>query len=202
MDVRIPEAVRAGASRPVPAAPIRQAQPRTPTMAHTETERNLLFGLLALQVGLVDQDRLLAAFRAWGRDRARPLEELLGRGGRPRRRSARLVNGLVAQHLKKHGGSVEKSLAALDVGPSTREGLARLGDPEVEATLAQLAPASDPRRWRAHGDVLRRLGHFRRPEVPDPAASCAGRPGRRVRGAGCRAAPRGGAQANPGEARR
>ncbi len=111
-------------------------------MAHTETERNLLFGLLALQVGLVDQDRLLAAFRAWGRDRARPLEELLAGGDGLDDDQRALVDGLVAQHLKKHGGSVEKSLAVLDVGPSTREGLARLGDPEVEATLAQLAPAS------------------------------------------------------------
>ena len=38
-------------------------------------ERNLLFGLLALQVGLIDQTQLVGAFRSWARDKSRPLGE-------------------------------------------------------------------------------------------------------------------------------
>ena len=34
-------------------------------------------GLIALQVGLIDQDQLVAAFRAWSRDKARPLADHL-----------------------------------------------------------------------------------------------------------------------------
>ena len=37
-----------------------------------EIDRHLLFGLIALQVGLIDQARLVAAFQAWDRDKARP----------------------------------------------------------------------------------------------------------------------------------
>jgi hypothetical protein len=45
------------------------------------TEKDLLFGLLALQVGLVNQSQLVAAFQAWTRDRARTLaDQLVARG--------------------------------------------------------------------------------------------------------------------------
>ena len=38
---------------------------------------DLLFGLIALQNGLIDQEGLVAAFRAWTRDRAKPLADHL-----------------------------------------------------------------------------------------------------------------------------
>ena len=36
-------------------------------MAATAADRNLLFGLLALQNGLIDQGQLVAGFQAWTR---------------------------------------------------------------------------------------------------------------------------------------
>ena len=41
-------------------------------MAAIAADRNLLFGLLALQNGLIDQVQLVAAFQAWTLDKARP----------------------------------------------------------------------------------------------------------------------------------
>src|SRR5262249_19750175 len=46
----------------------------------------------------------------------------------------------VVQHLKKYGDA-ERSLAALDVGGSTRDRLARLGDPAIDASLAHVGTA-------------------------------------------------------------
>jgi serine/threonine-protein kinase len=109
-------------------------------MVHADTDRNLLYGLLALQIGLVDQDQLLAAFRAWSRDSTRPLAEHLAGHGDLDAEQRALIEGLVAQHLKKHGGSLERSLAGLAVGRSTRESLARAGGPAIEATLTHLGP--------------------------------------------------------------
>ena len=44
-------------------------------------DRHLLFGLLALQNGLIDQAALVAAFQAWTRDKSRPLaDHLVGLG--------------------------------------------------------------------------------------------------------------------------
>jgi serine/threonine protein kinase len=111
-------------------------------MAALAADRDLLFGLLALQVGLIDQDQLVVAFRAWTRDRARPLaDQLADRDDLdPDQRAG--VEAMVGLHLKKHGGDAGKSLAAIPAGRSTRESLAALGDPALEQTLAQLASGS------------------------------------------------------------
>src|SRR5262245_48695122 len=108
----------------------------------TDPSRDLLFGLLALQNGLIDQVQLVAAFQAWTRDKARSLaEHFLARGDLDADDRA-AVDALVARHLKKNGGDAPRSLAAIPVGRSTCASLARLGDADLEASLAQLGPAS------------------------------------------------------------
>ena len=47
-------------------------------------DRHLLFGLLALQNGRIDQVQLVAAFQAWTRDKARSLADHLEARGGPR----------------------------------------------------------------------------------------------------------------------
>ena len=42
-----------------------------------DADRHLLFGLLALQNGLIQQAQLVAAFHAWTLDKARPLADHL-----------------------------------------------------------------------------------------------------------------------------
>src|SRR5271163_1593793 len=101
----------------------------------TDPSRDLLFGLLALQTGMIDQGALFTAFAAWTRDKSRSLpDHLLALGSLdPDDRAA--VDVLANRHLKKHGGAIEKSLAVLAVGRSTQESLARIGGQEIEATL-------------------------------------------------------------------
>jgi len=108
----------------------------------TDPSRDLLFGLLALQNGLIGQGELVAAFQAWTRDKGRPIaDHLVARGDiDPDDRDA--VEALVTRHIKKHGGDPEKSLAALSAGRSTRESLARVGDAAIEVSLARLGPGS------------------------------------------------------------
>jgi serine/threonine-protein kinase len=112
-------------------------------MAHPRADCDLLFGLLALQTGLIDQGQLVAAFQAWTRDRSRALaDHLSGRGDLDADDRA-AVEALVARHLRKHGGSTDRSLAAIAAGRSTRESLAALGDPDVGHTLTQLGSGPD-----------------------------------------------------------
>jgi serine/threonine-protein kinase len=110
-------------------------------MAALAADRNLLFGLLALQNGLIDQVHLVAAFQAWTLDKARSLADHLVAHGDLDSEQRALLEALVAQHLKKHGDA-GKSLAAIPAGRSTRESLARLGDPDLGALIALLAPSS------------------------------------------------------------
>jgi serine/threonine-protein kinase len=106
-------------------------------------DAELLFGMLALQVGLIDQGQLVAAFQAWTRDKARPLAEHLTARGDLDAEQRVGVEAMVALHLRKHG-TAERSLAAIPAGRSTREGLGRIGDPDLGGTLARLsAPATE-----------------------------------------------------------
>ena len=66
----------------------------------SDPSRDLLFGLLALQTGLIDQAALVAAFHAWTRDKARPLADHLVALGRPRRRQRAAVEALAAVHVE------------------------------------------------------------------------------------------------------
>jgi serine/threonine protein kinase len=112
-------------------------------MAAANADRNLLFGLLALQNGLIDQDQLVAAFRAWSRDKGRQIAEYLVVRGDLDADQRNVVQAMVGLHEKKHGGSTEKSLAAIPAGRSTRESLAALGDSDIERTLSHIGSVSD-----------------------------------------------------------
>ena len=101
-------------------------------------DRHLLFGLLALQNGLIDQGALVATFQAWTRDKSKSLaDHLQARGDLTGARRA-AIEVLAAVHIEAHDGDVEKSLAAVPANRSTRTGLAALGEPEIEATLARV----------------------------------------------------------------
>ena len=101
-------------------------------------DHHLLFGLLALQNGIINQGQLLAAFQAWTLDKSKCLAEYLEVRGDLTRTKRAVLEALAEVHLDAHGGDVEKSLAAVPAGQSMREGLARIGAPEIDATLGHL----------------------------------------------------------------
>jgi eukaryotic-like serine/threonine-protein kinase len=102
-------------------------------------DRHLLFGLLALQTGLIQQAQLVGAFHAWTCDKSRSLAEHLIALGHLDPTHRPLLDGLAAAHRDRHGGDVEKSLAAVPAGRSTRESLARLADVDIAASIGHLA---------------------------------------------------------------
>jgi serine/threonine-protein kinase len=102
-------------------------------------DRHLLFGLLAFQNGLINQGQLLAAFQAWTLDKSKSLADHLEARGDLTGAKRALLEALAEVHLEAHRGDLERSLAAVSVGKSTRESLARLGDPDIAATLGHAA---------------------------------------------------------------
>jgi eukaryotic-like serine/threonine-protein kinase len=104
--------------------------------------RELLFGILALQIGLIEQGQLIVAFQAWTRDKRCPLADHLVAGGALDHDDRIAVEALVVRHLKKYAGDPEKSLAAVRAERSTRESLTRLGDAEIDASIAHLGAFS------------------------------------------------------------
>jgi eukaryotic-like serine/threonine-protein kinase len=113
--------------------------------------RDLLFGLLALQNGLINQVQLVAAFQAWTLDKTRALADHLIALGHLNGTQKAVVEAMAELHLAKHG-DVERSLAAISAGRSTHESLARLGDPDIEGTLAHVRPRSTQQDGGADAD--------------------------------------------------
>ena len=150
-------------------------------MSAVNADRNLLFGLLALQIGLIDQDQLVAAFRAWSRDKGRQLAEYLVDRGDLRRRPARCGPGdgrapreeAWRQHREEPGRHSRRPIDPREPRRTRRQ--RNRGNARPRRLRSGFEP--DRCRPRPHRALLGRLGHQRRSAVPHPAAPCAGRPG-------------------------
>jgi serine/threonine protein kinase/uncharacterized protein with WD repeat len=116
------------------------------TPSRPSTDRNLLFGILALQMDFISRDALIAAMNAWVLDKAKPLGELLLHQQmlRPDQRAA--LDVLVGMHLECHDNDAEKSLAAIAIPQPVRDQLHSLVDGDVEASLARIAGMPTPSR--------------------------------------------------------
>src|SRR5262245_54608741 len=106
------------------------------------TDRNLLLGVLALQLDFIDRDALVTAMNAWVLGKAKPLSQVLVEPGRLTPARVRLLDDLVDEHLRTHGDDLHRSLAALTTTASARLDLAVVEDDDLQASLASLCPVS------------------------------------------------------------
>jgi hypothetical protein len=163
-------------------------------------DRNLLFGLLALQNGLITEDDLLKAFRGWTRDKSRSIEQFLRDQKAITETQCERLEGLLREHLERHG-SAEKSLAALTPVAPAIASLRQVDDSALNVSLGHVGKA--------------RVDPFAtRPPTPDEFGStpasrfrrlrphAKGRAGRGQRRARYRTQSRGRAQRNSGSPRR
>jgi Flp pilus assembly protein TadD len=81
-----------------------------------EADRNLLFGVLALQAGLIDPDKFARACALWADRNDTPLPDLLVAQGWLAERDRTLVDQLVARKLRPHGDELPATLAAAGAG--------------------------------------------------------------------------------------
>ncbi|MGA2258543.1 MAG: hypothetical protein ABSG53_28090, partial [Thermoguttaceae bacterium] len=127
----------AGPSENSPAT--RLWQPAEPAPRQKGNDRNLLFGILALQMDFISRDALVTAMQTWVLSKDKPLGEILVEQKALAANHRTLLEALVQEHLKQHGNDPEKSLAAVSSIASVEEDLKQLGDAEVNATLAIVA---------------------------------------------------------------
>ncbi len=112
-------------------------------MGATSHDRNLLFGILAVQMDFISRDALVTAMNAWVLTKDKPLGEILVNQKALAADRRMLLEALVQEHLKQHGNDAEKSLAAVSSVGSVREDLRQIADPQVQASLVHL-PAAHP----------------------------------------------------------
>jgi hypothetical protein len=131
------------------------------------TDRNLLFGILALKLDFISKDALIAAMNAWLLDKNRSLGDILTERRQLPPDRLHLLTALVAEHLKQHGGDPKRSLAAVSLPVSAQQALESIADADVQQTLAQVgiicstsatprlnpARSRNDRRWVPNGST-------------------------------------------------
>lgn len=104
-----------------------------------EAERNLLFGLLALQNSFIDRRALVAAFDRWVHEKAVSLGgHLIAMGDLDAARHD-LLDALVVEHLKQHDNDAQRSLAAISTFATVEPDLRQLADADIQASVAATA---------------------------------------------------------------
>ncbi|HEV3260118.1 MAG TPA: protein kinase [Gemmataceae bacterium] len=113
-------------------------------MATANADRNLLFGILALQMDFISREGLITAMNAWVLEKSRPLGQLLQQRGDLTPERHNLVEALVQEHLRAHGNDPQRSLAAVrSLGPMGGD-VQQITDPDLQASLALLARTRAP----------------------------------------------------------
>src|SRR5262245_62017285 len=110
-------------------------------MAPPDIDRNLLFGVVALQDDLIDGERFADACAGWARRMDRPLAELLIGHGWITPEERREVERKIERKLKRHRGDVRATLGAV-AGADVRDAIRAVDHPEVRKSLSGLPPAA------------------------------------------------------------
>ncbi len=124
-------------------------------------DRNLLYGIIALQMNFVGRDQLIKAMHDWVISKSTPIGQLLHNDGALGAESMNLLTALVDKHLEFHGGNAEVSLQTLStIGRDLASQLAGIADEDLERSLS-LVPTG-------------RVGNDDRAPVPVSQSSSAG----------------------------
>jgi hypothetical protein len=99
-----------------------------------DTDRNLLFGVLALQAGLIDQDQFVEACALWATRKSVLLPELLRERGWLIGADQEHLEYLLERRINQQGGNVHASLVAIP--EDIKQSLAALQDDDIQRSLA------------------------------------------------------------------
>jgi PAS domain S-box-containing protein len=99
-----------------------------------DSDRNLLFGVLALQAELIDPTQFVEACTLWTARKDTSLAELLIERGWIDAADKSHIDYLVDRKFRKHGGDGQACLAS--VHDDVKRSLAALDDPDIQRSLA------------------------------------------------------------------
>jgi hypothetical protein len=101
-----------------------------------DTDRNLLFGVLALQADLIDPQQFIEACVLWTGRKHVPLADLLVERGWIMPEDLAHMDYLLTRKLHKHGGDARAGLVAMP--DDVKRSLAALEDDDIQRSLADL----------------------------------------------------------------
>ena len=131
----------------------REAEPH----ARMDTDRNLLFAVLALQAGLIDRERFVQACTLWATRKDVPIADLLVEQGWLTPAARSLVEQLLAVKLAQHGDDAARRVSPRPPAPRPA-GPWRPSPTPTWNSPSPPCPGRPDRRWRrpiaADGAVL------------------------------------------------
>jgi serine/threonine-protein kinase len=104
-------------------------------------ERNLLFGVLALQRGFLNRDQLVAALTAWAAEPTQSLASILIKRGMLGEGECAFLEMAVQEQVEQHGNA-SSSIASLGAEPVLRDLFDSLHDSALSSSLAPLVEGS------------------------------------------------------------
>ena len=102
------------------------------------TDRNLLFGILALQMDFISRDALVGTMNAWVIQKNKPLGDVLVERGELAKAHRDLLEGLVDEHVRAHAGDAARSLHAISSAGDIADDLQHIVDEQVQASLGHV----------------------------------------------------------------
>lgn len=102
------------------------------------SDRNLLFGIFALQMDFIDRDDLLEGLQAWVLEKSKPLEEILIAKGFIAETDCALLLPLIERHIEQHGKDPGGSLQTLSSVTPSMLVLPPIDDANLQKSLASL----------------------------------------------------------------
>ncbi len=108
-------------------------------MSHPHADRNLLFGIFALQMDFISRDALIKAINAWVLAKTKPLGQIMAEQGTLQPDIRQFVEAMIDKHLDMHDNDPHKSLAAVSALGSVRKDLEKIADADLENSLAQVS---------------------------------------------------------------
>jgi len=134
-------------------------------MSSASADRNLLFGVLAVQLDFVSREDLVAATSRWVLDKNLSLNEVFVEQGIISPEEASLVEGVVEQHLQRNDNDPRRSLHSIEAFEAVRSTLNNLADTEVRASVEYDTvgiPPSDPHSTQAAApsEIAEHRGRF------------------------------------------
>jgi serine/threonine protein kinase len=107
-------------------------------LLQARADRNLLYGILALQMDFINRDVLIRAMHTWVLEKTKSLGEILREQGALTEEVHALLETLVRKHLERHGQDVRESLAAVQPNAALAADLANLPDPQIQASVMSM----------------------------------------------------------------
>lgn len=108
-------------------------------MSDSNADRNLLFGILALQVDFITREQLIECMHAWVMEKTRAIAEVFEDKGYISNQRRAVLETLLEEHLQQHANDPQQSLAACSSMGSVRHELDEMSDPALTESLAHLA---------------------------------------------------------------